>query len=380
MRAIPTTLARFALCSALLLAVAPARADDPAPARSSDPAPAGTDDPAPARALDPAPARSAAPAPVSAAAVVPPETAPAPGPAARPLGLWVLAEGSQRVLENPDRLPALLADAQALGVSDLFVQVYRRGLAWWPSELAGQAESDREARARRGPDAPDPIAQLLAAAHAAGLRVHAWVNVLSLADNPDAAIVAALGPGILQTDRKGRSILEYPELEMPAPEAPHLRMGTPAVWIDPAAPGVAAWYGLLAAELFRRYPGLDGLHLDYIRYPDVLPFAPGSRFGVGMDFGYGEATRRRFQEATGKQAPFGDALAHAKPRRPALLSHRLASHGEANGAHRPPEANLRTAEAVLVVWHGDEPAQRRVELHDVRKLCLPSRILRVVLI
>jgi uncharacterized lipoprotein YddW (UPF0748 family) len=190
------------------------------------------------------------------------------------------------------------------------VQVYRRGVAWWPSELARPAEGYASARAAR-PEAPDPLAELLVAAHEQGLRVHAWVNVLSLADNAEAAVLAALGPAALQVDRKGRSILDYPALEMPEPEAPHLRMGTPALWLDPGAPGVADWYAKLVAELFARYPGLDGLHLDYLRHPDVLPFSPGSRFGVGMDFGYGEASRERFAEATGLEAPLGDRLDHA---------------------------------------------------------------------
>ena len=239
-----------------------------------------------------------------------PEPVPIPVAAPAPLALWVLAEGSQRVLENPERIPALLADARALGASDLFVQVYRRGVAWWPSELARPAERWAEARAAR-PEAPDPVAALLAAAHAQGLRVHAWVNVLSLADNAEAAVLADLGPAALQVDRKGRSILDYPEGEMPEPEAPHLRMGTPAVWLDPAAPGLGDWYARLVAELFGRYPELDGLHLDYLRYPDVLPFSPGARFGVGMDFGYGAISRERFREDTGLTAPVDGQLAHA---------------------------------------------------------------------
>jgi uncharacterized lipoprotein YddW (UPF0748 family) len=80
-------------------------------------------------------------------------------------------------------------------------------------------------------------------------------------------------------------------------------MGTPGVWLDPAAPGVAARLAETFAELLARYPALDGLHLDYIRYPGVLPFAPGSRFGVGLDMGHGAATRARFRAETGVEAP-----------------------------------------------------------------------------
>jgi len=260
--------------------------------------------------LPPSRARAAGAAPAAAAAD------PASEPArhatrGRPLGLWVLAEGTQRLLDRPERIPTLLADARALGATDLFVQVYRRGLAWWPSTRARPADSFLVSRAS-APGSEDPLARLLAAAHRAGLKVHAWLNLLSLGDNAEAAILAQLGPDALQVDRRGRSILSYPDREMPEPDAAYLRMGTPAIWLDPAAPGVADWYAALAAELLERYPGLDGLHLDYVRYPDVLPFTPGSRFVAGLDFGYGEATRRRFREATGLEAPLGDATDNAQ--------------------------------------------------------------------
>ncbi len=106
-------------------------------------------------------------------------------------------------------------------------------------------------------------------------------------------------------------MLEYPELELPEPERRFLRMGTRQVWLDPGAPGVADALEAIVAELFRAYPALSGLHLDYIRYPDVLPFSPGSRFGVGVDFGYGAATRERFERETGRKAPFGGSLSNA---------------------------------------------------------------------
>jgi uncharacterized lipoprotein YddW (UPF0748 family) len=218
----------------------------------------------------------------------------------------VLCEGSQRVLEHPARVDALLADAAALGVTDLFVQVYRGGRAWFDSTLADPGPYTRTFR-ESGRDA---LQVLVARAHAEGLRVHAWVNVLSLAANPDAPILLDLGPEAAVVDQKGRSILDYPGFEVPPPDREWYRMGTPAVWLDPAAPGVKARLEATFVELVTRYPELDGLHLDYIRYADVLPFTPGTRFGVGLSFGFGEASRERFRQDTGLPAPFGDSLAH----------------------------------------------------------------------
>lgn len=233
-----------------------------------------------------------------------------PEPVAR-RGLWVLCEGSQRVLEHRERLPLLLDDAEALGVTDLFVQVYRGGRAWFDSSRADTTPYQRVWRVGSGGERRDALRVLIERAHARGLRVHAWVNALQLAANPDAPIVEDLGRAAVAVDHRGRSLLDYPAYEVPPPDRRYYRLGTPGVWLDPAAPGVADWLAGTFAELVRRYPELDGLHLDYIRYPDALPFAPGSRFGVGLHFGYGEATRARFREETGLRAPFGDRLGPA---------------------------------------------------------------------
>ena len=245
----------------------------------------------------------AAPAPTSLATPAPES----PVSRRRPRGLWVLAEGSQRVLDQPERIPALLETAQALGCTDLFVQVYRAGRAWFDSSVADPSPY-RSAREAAG---VDPLTTLLDQAEAAGLRVHAWVNVLSLARNADAPIVQMLGPDVVLSDRRGRSLLTYPDYEIPQPDRSYYRMGTPGVYLDPAAPGVAELLTVTFTELLQRYPRLAGLHLDYIRYPDVLPFVPGSRFGVGLDFGYGEASRQRFRRETGLEAPLGDRIGPA---------------------------------------------------------------------
>jgi len=242
---------------------------------------------------------------VPAAEEVPAEAALAEEPAeldARPRrGLWVLCEGSQQVLNHPERIPTLIEDARALGASDLFVQVYRGGRAWFESDLA-DAEPYLANLARNGVDS---LAELLVQAHAANLRVHAWVNVLSLAGNTRSRFVAELGRDAVLVDSSGRSLLDYPGLDVPQPDRRYYRMGTPAVYLDPGAPGVKERLVSTFAELLVRYPEFDGLHLDYIRYPDVLPFVPGSRFGVGLDFGYGAATRVRFKAETGLDATFG---------------------------------------------------------------------------
>ncbi len=178
-----------------------------------------------------------------------------PAQAATPRrALWVLCEGSQRVLDHPEKIPLLLEHARLLGATDLFVQVYRGGRAWFDSSLADAAPW-REIQERHG---QDTLQRLLAEAQAAGLRVHAWVNVLSLAGNTRAPLLSELGREAVLVDQQGRSILDYPKLDVPDPDRRYYRMGTPAVWLDPAAPGVAPRLTETFAELLARYPALDG--------------------------------------------------------------------------------------------------------------------------
>lgn len=216
-------------------------------------------------------------------------------PAAR--GLWVLAEGSVRVLDDPARIDPLLDRARRLGATDLFVQVYRGGRAFY------RAGEGIERAPSVHADGPDVLSLLLDAAHRRGLRVHAWVNVLSLSTRRDAKLITDLGRDAILVDLEGRSLLDYPDFDVPEPDRRYYRMGTPGLYLDPATPAVRERLVATFDDLIRRYPDLDGLHLDYIRHPGVLPFVPGSRFGVGLDFGYGAESRALYRTETGNPDP-----------------------------------------------------------------------------
>ena len=221
-------------------------------------------------------------------------------------GLWVLAEGSYRVLDDPARIEPLLERARTLGVSDLFVQVYRGGRVFYPTSHPIESALATADGAPPAPEA-DALRQLLDAAHERDLRVHAWVNVLSLSTRRQARLIEELGPSAILVDRLGRSILDYPELDLPEPDRRFYRMGTRGVYLDPALPRVRERLVAVFHDLVTRYPELDGLHLDYIRHPGVLPFSPGSRFGVGLEFGYGAETRALYTAETGHPDPIEGA-------------------------------------------------------------------------
>jgi uncharacterized lipoprotein YddW (UPF0748 family) len=53
------------------------------------------------------------------------------------------------------------------------------------------------------------------------------------------------------------------------------------------------------AELLQAYPELSGVHLDFFRYPYLLPMKPSSRIRVGSEFGYGTDSLQRFAKECG---------------------------------------------------------------------------------
>jgi uncharacterized lipoprotein YddW (UPF0748 family) len=207
------------------------------------------------------------------------------------LGLWVLAQGSSRTLERPDGVSRLLEHAARLGVSDLFVQLYREGRSWYASPHADRSPFERMAAS----GGAERLRVLVDGAHARGMRVHAWFNALMLHSNADAPLLRRVGREGVLLDRRGRSLLDYPGFDVPEPDRGAYRLGTPGLWLDPAVPAVADALADEVRALAAAAPWLDGLHLDFIRYPMAVPLVPGSRF-EGLDFGYGEQAKARYVE------------------------------------------------------------------------------------
>src|SRR5262245_61069847 len=82
--------------------------------------------------------------------------------------LWV----TRSSLVSAEQISRLARDARDAGFNTLLVQVRGRGDAWFTQGL----EPRPEALANSSADF-DPLAMTLTHAHAAGLRVHAWINV-----------------------------------------------------------------------------------------------------------------------------------------------------------------------------------------------------------
>ena len=187
-------------------------------------------------------------------------------PADEVRALWV----TRASLTSPQSIAALVRSARSSGFNTLLVQVRGRGDAYY----AGGREPRASLLAAASPDF-DPLQSVLEQAHRDGLRVHAWVNVnlvASAADLPAGrAHVIYRHPEWLMVPRS-LSV----ELARAGSRSPGF-IGRLARWTrasgeveglftSPILPDAAAYTVAVIDDLVARYP-IDGLHLDYIRYP-----------------------------------------------------------------------------------------------------------------
>ena len=181
--------------------------------------------------------------------------------------LWVLRTS----LTSPASIATLIRTAREQGFNTLLVQVRGRGDAYYQSGYEPRATD-----LSHQPATFDPLATVLAEARKAGIRVHAWVCldlVSSAVDLPQS---------------QEHLIYRHPEwLMVPRPIAQQVAkldpknpayVGQIARWTrgelelveglyaSPLQPDAAAYARQVITDLVSRYD-LDGVHLDYARYP-----------------------------------------------------------------------------------------------------------------
>lgn len=205
-------------------------------------------------------------------------------------GLWVLRSS----LTSPQRIAELVRTATAGGYNTLLVQVRGRGDAYYASAIDPRATD-----LSRQPVSFDPLAATLTAAHAADLKVHAWFNVNLVAS-----------ASTLPRARE-HVVVRHPEwLMVPRDLATALGrldpraagyVGQLARWtrgqngsveglyLSPIPAGAQDYTLAVVTDLMRSYP-LDGLHLDYVRYPSA-------------DFDYSRAALQGFRAVLVAAAP-----------------------------------------------------------------------------
>lgn len=205
--------------------------------------------------------------------------APATAPA-ETRALWVLRSS----LTSPASIATLVHTANQQGFNTLLVQVRGRADAYYTSSL-----EPRAADLSHQPASFDPLATVLAEAHQTGIRVHAWVSLdlvssaVDLPPMPDHIVYRhpewlmvprAIAQDVAKLDPKNPSyvgkIARWTRGELQAVEG---------LYLSPLQPEAAAYTRQVIADLVTRYD-VDGIHLDYARYPNQQ--FDYSRFAIGQ--------------------------------------------------------------------------------------------------
>ncbi|MFH7027208.1 MAG: glycoside hydrolase family 10 protein [Heteroscytonema crispum UTEX LB 1556] len=166
--------------------------------------------------------------------------------------------------------------AQA-GINTVFLETVNASYTIYPSQVAPQQNP-----LIRG---WDPLEAGVKLAHERGMELHAWVwafaagnqrhnEIIGVNRNYPGPVLAA-NPDWANYDNRGNMIPQ----------------GQGKPFFDPANPQLRQYLLRLYEEIVTRYK-VDGLQLDYIRYPFQDPSA-------GRTYGYGKAARTQFQQLTG---------------------------------------------------------------------------------
>jgi uncharacterized lipoprotein YddW (UPF0748 family) len=197
-------------------------------------------------------------------------------PAEPTCALWV----TRSTLASAESIKQMVNAAEAGGFNTLLVQVRGRGDTYYAGTL--------EPRAMELASKPafDPLATVIALAHAKGLSVHAWVAVnlvsssVSLPASREHVVYRA--PEWLMVPRELAAEMKKIDLRSPA------YLGRLARWTraqssrveglytSPLHPAAQDHTAAVIGEIAAKY-AVDGIHLDYIRFPnDDFDYSPAA--------------------------------------------------------------------------------------------------------
>lgn len=180
------------------------------------------------------------------------DTARAAGATDEVRALWV----RQTSLESEESIRRMVASAATSGFNTLFVQV--------ADAVSTAAQTF------------DPIAETISQAHAAGLRVHAWLDVVRVAPAGELPFgrdhVVYQHPEWLMVPRAIAGELLPVDVHSPDYVGRLVRWTRTStdqidgLYLSPALPDAASYLVEAVRDIVRRY-SLDGVYLDHVRYP-----------------------------------------------------------------------------------------------------------------
>lgn len=161
---------------------------------------------------------------------------------------------------SPNSLRKIMANAASIGLNTVYLQVRGEATVFYKSAIDPWAiELHKERMDQMGVDPGwDPLAVAIEAAHANGLKLEAYVNIMPVWQHktPPPA-------------NSGHVFVEHPEWLMVNRQGKRMDPSKNHFYacLNPVREDVRAYLVSVVRELATRYPQLDGIHYDYIRYP-----------------------------------------------------------------------------------------------------------------
>ncbi len=169
--------------------------------------------------------------------------------------LWVLPWS----INEPSSIDNMISQALSSGQYEILVEVRYRSDALYTPNLVQDDYPNPEYRSYiLTREDFDPLAYALEKGHAHNLSVHAWVVVFNA--TPTASHL--LDQNYIYNNHRGWLTYELSGGMMRSTEA----FG---YFIDPGIPDATEYVQNVICDLASGYPELDGIHLDYIRYPNT---------------------------------------------------------------------------------------------------------------
>ena len=190
--------------------------------------------------------------------------------------MW-LDRGTIVGARNPEGLARLFDRLAAAGINTVFFETVNAGYPIYPSRVA----PEQNPLTRRW----DPLAHAVELAHARNMTLHAWVWVFAAGNQQHNRLLN------LPADYPGPLLSRHPHWAGADNRGNPIPLGQDKPFLDPANPEVRSYLTRLMSEMVQEYD-IDGIHLDYIRYPFQDP-------GANRTYGYGTAARWNFRSITG---------------------------------------------------------------------------------
>jgi uncharacterized lipoprotein YddW (UPF0748 family) len=184
--------------------------------------------------------------------------------------------------QKPEDIDKIIINCKSAGIDTILFQVRGNGTASYRSSYEPWSE-------QFGSVDPgfDPLAHAIETAHADGLKLYAWVNVMpgwgySKEPPKDANQLYNKHPDWFWYDQKGN--------RQPLSEKFY-------VSLNPCLPEVREYLVEVLRDIVGRY-SIDGLHLDYLRFPNETP--EGMTKTPGTDYPRDKRTLSLFKGESGK--------------------------------------------------------------------------------